>query len=230
VDMPAPPERKPAFEKIEGEGPDSQHAGPVEKPIFIRGNVENVLPTALESKGWTQRWTGRIVALTGFIVAAVALMDAVTSIVTKTPSFTCSLGISFPWCAAAASKETATTKCDGMPGETAWIYGGEFNGLTGSARQGPFVVSDPPGTLVQDIRPGSWIKLTEARKTMILDYSTRGLDRAMDSPFRLDGKVSYTCKSFPAGQRLYVAGKEINGPEPDIQHVWFRIRLTPPGG
>lgn len=28
------------FEQIEGEAPDSQHAGPVEKPIFIRGNVE----------------------------------------------------------------------------------------------------------------------------------------------------------------------------------------------
>src|SRR5262249_31210438 len=31
VDMPAPSELKPAFEKIEGEPPDSQHAGPAEK-------------------------------------------------------------------------------------------------------------------------------------------------------------------------------------------------------
>jgi hypothetical protein len=36
VDMPAPPELKPAFEKIEGEPPDSQHAGPAEKPTFVR--------------------------------------------------------------------------------------------------------------------------------------------------------------------------------------------------
>jgi hypothetical protein len=35
VDMPAPPELKPAFEKIEGEAPDRQHAGPTEKPTFI---------------------------------------------------------------------------------------------------------------------------------------------------------------------------------------------------
>jgi TIR domain len=36
VDMPAPPELKPAFKKIEGEPPDSQHAGPAEKPTFVR--------------------------------------------------------------------------------------------------------------------------------------------------------------------------------------------------
>jgi hypothetical protein len=36
VDMPAPPELKPAFEMIEGEPPDSQHVGPVEKPTFVR--------------------------------------------------------------------------------------------------------------------------------------------------------------------------------------------------
>jgi hypothetical protein len=38
VDMPAPPALKPAFEKIEGEPPDSQHAGPVEKPTFVQVN------------------------------------------------------------------------------------------------------------------------------------------------------------------------------------------------
>jgi hypothetical protein len=48
VDMPAPPERKPAFEKIEGEAPDTQHAGPAEKPIFIRGNVDDGLPRWLK--------------------------------------------------------------------------------------------------------------------------------------------------------------------------------------
>lgn len=36
VELPAPPERKPAFEKIEGEAPDSQHAAPAEKPTFVR--------------------------------------------------------------------------------------------------------------------------------------------------------------------------------------------------
>jgi TIR domain len=36
VDMPAPPERKPAFAKIVGEPPDSQHTGPAKKPIFVR--------------------------------------------------------------------------------------------------------------------------------------------------------------------------------------------------
>jgi tetratricopeptide (TPR) repeat protein len=34
VDMPAPPPRKPAFEKIIGEAPDSQHTGPADKPTF----------------------------------------------------------------------------------------------------------------------------------------------------------------------------------------------------
>jgi hypothetical protein len=38
VDMPAAPERKPAFAKITGEAPDSQHAGPVDKPTFGHGN------------------------------------------------------------------------------------------------------------------------------------------------------------------------------------------------
>jgi hypothetical protein len=42
--MPAPPERKPAFEEINGEAPDSQHAGPVEKPTFIRVNVQAPRP------------------------------------------------------------------------------------------------------------------------------------------------------------------------------------------
>jgi hypothetical protein len=36
VDMPAPPQLKPAFEKIEGEAPDRQHTGPAEKPTFVR--------------------------------------------------------------------------------------------------------------------------------------------------------------------------------------------------
>ena len=36
VDMPAPPQRKPAFEMVTGEAPDSQYAGPADKPTFIR--------------------------------------------------------------------------------------------------------------------------------------------------------------------------------------------------
>ena len=39
VDMPAPPELKPAFEKVDGERPDSQHVGPAEKPNFVPVNV-----------------------------------------------------------------------------------------------------------------------------------------------------------------------------------------------
>jgi hypothetical protein len=40
VDMPAPPERKPTFDRIEAEAPDSQHIGPPEKPTFVRINVQ----------------------------------------------------------------------------------------------------------------------------------------------------------------------------------------------
>jgi hypothetical protein len=36
VNMPAPPDLKPAFEKIKGEPPNAQHAGPTEKPSFVR--------------------------------------------------------------------------------------------------------------------------------------------------------------------------------------------------
>ena len=43
VDMPAPPERKPAFTEIIGEPPDSQHTGPVDKPTFIQVTVHGDL-------------------------------------------------------------------------------------------------------------------------------------------------------------------------------------------
>jgi TIR domain len=46
VDMPAPPERKPAFEKITGEAPDSQHVGPADKPTFVQ--VSDGLPRWLK--------------------------------------------------------------------------------------------------------------------------------------------------------------------------------------
>ena len=48
VERPAPPERKPAFEKIKGEAPDSQHAGPAEKPTFIQVNVDDGVPRWLK--------------------------------------------------------------------------------------------------------------------------------------------------------------------------------------
>jgi hypothetical protein len=121
-------------------------------------------------------------------------------------------------------------RCDGMPGETAWIYGGQFDRATGNFALGPFLSSTETGIAPQAVQAGSRITLTEPRKTMILDYPTLGLVRAMDSPFRRDGKIAYTCKTFPSGQQLYVAAKEINGPSPDVQHLWVRVRVTPPGG
>src|SRR6516164_1122268 len=48
VDIPAPPELKPAFEKIEGEPPDSQHVGPAEKPTFVRVSVNDGVPRWLK--------------------------------------------------------------------------------------------------------------------------------------------------------------------------------------
>ena len=46
--MPAPPVLKPAFEKIEGEPPDTQHAGPVENPTFVRVSVNDGVPRWLK--------------------------------------------------------------------------------------------------------------------------------------------------------------------------------------
>src|SRR5262245_40013683 len=51
VNMPAPPERKPAFEKIEGEPPDSQHAGPTEKPTFVNRAVAGDNSTIVQVYG-----------------------------------------------------------------------------------------------------------------------------------------------------------------------------------
>jgi uncharacterized protein YjbI with pentapeptide repeats len=51
VDMPAPPELKPAFEKIEGEPPDIQHVGPSEKPTFVR--VSEEVPRGKAFVPWT---------------------------------------------------------------------------------------------------------------------------------------------------------------------------------
>jgi hypothetical protein len=44
VDMPAPPQRKPAFAKVTGEAPDSQHFAPADKPTFVRERVQDAVP------------------------------------------------------------------------------------------------------------------------------------------------------------------------------------------
>src|SRR5215467_287481 len=48
VDMPAPPQRKPAFETIKDEGPDSAHVGPADKPTFIPVSVDDGVPRWLK--------------------------------------------------------------------------------------------------------------------------------------------------------------------------------------
>jgi hypothetical protein len=48
VNMPAAPDRKPAFEKVAGEAPDHQHAGPADKPPFIRVNPDDGVPRWLK--------------------------------------------------------------------------------------------------------------------------------------------------------------------------------------
>jgi hypothetical protein len=62
VDMPAPPERKPAFEKIEGEAPDRQHAGPADKPPFVQVSVNDGVP----------RWLKLATAIAAVVVAVFA--------------------------------------------------------------------------------------------------------------------------------------------------------------
>src|SRR5262250_2498120 len=44
VERPAPLERKPAFEKVEGEAPDPRHAGPSEKPVFVQVKIDEGVP------------------------------------------------------------------------------------------------------------------------------------------------------------------------------------------
>jgi hypothetical protein len=69
VDMPAPPELKPAFEKIEGEPPDSQHAGPAEKPTFVRVSVNDGVPRWL-------KLSAAIAGVVGAVFAALAFFFA----------------------------------------------------------------------------------------------------------------------------------------------------------
>src|SRR5262249_16676307 len=69
VDMPAPPVLKPAFEKIEGEPPDSQHAGPAEKPTFVRVSVNDGVPRWL-------KLSAAIAGVVGAVFAALAFFFA----------------------------------------------------------------------------------------------------------------------------------------------------------
>lgn len=64
VERPAPPERKPAFQKIEGEAPDPSHIGPSEKPFFVNVKIDEGLP----------RWLRISAALAGVVVAIFAAL------------------------------------------------------------------------------------------------------------------------------------------------------------
>src|SRR6516225_1100778 len=69
VDMPAPPELKPAFEKIEGEPPDSQHAGPTGKPTFVRVSVNDGVPRWLKLSAAIATVAGAVFAALAFFFA-----------------------------------------------------------------------------------------------------------------------------------------------------------------
>ena len=62
VESPAPPQRKPAFEKVAGKAPDAPHAGPAEKPIFVQVKTDDGVP----------RWLMISVAVAGVVAAIVA--------------------------------------------------------------------------------------------------------------------------------------------------------------
>src|SRR5207244_865924 len=83
------------------------------------------------------------------------------------------------------------------------------------------------GVKPEDIVKGSWIKLTAQQSTWILDYSTKGIERANDDPFNMDGKIERTCRILPAGKELYVADKKINGSAyaKNIKHEWLRVQF-----
>jgi hypothetical protein len=71
--MPTPPELKPALEKIEGEPPDSQHAGPAEKPTFDRVSVSDGVPRWLKVSAAIAAVVGAVfMALTFFFAGGVS--------------------------------------------------------------------------------------------------------------------------------------------------------------
>jgi hypothetical protein len=62
-----PPELKPVFEKIVGEPPDSQHAGPAEKPTFVR--VSDGVPRWLKLSAAIATVVGAVFAALAFFFA-----------------------------------------------------------------------------------------------------------------------------------------------------------------
>jgi Na+-transporting methylmalonyl-CoA/oxaloacetate decarboxylase gamma subunit len=123
----------------------------------------------------------------------------------------------------------ACVRCDGLPGETAWVYAGEFNPLTKKFTKGEFVAAEKAGVLAQNIGSGSWITLKDSVRTTIVDYDKTGLARASDSPLTRNATISATCRKLPVGQRLYVTDKQTADAGPGVRNIWLRVRLSPPG-
>src|SRR5215472_6072138 len=76
VDMPAAPALKPAFERIEGEPPDSQHTAPAEKPTFVQVNVNDGVPRWL-------RLSAAVAAVAVAVFAAVAIIVFVAHFINR---------------------------------------------------------------------------------------------------------------------------------------------------
>jgi hypothetical protein len=89
--------------------------------------------------------TGKIVAVTGFIVAILAFGDAIHSGVTKSLSWTCAFGISFSWCRVPETWSDEVGGKDGAAFSPIACRSGEFLvGLYGRAGRGPIVFSMGP--------------------------------------------------------------------------------------
>jgi hypothetical protein len=123
----------------------------------------------------------------------------------------------------------ACASCDGMPGETAWVFAGEFNTQTKKFTKGEFVAAEKAGVPAQNIASGSWITLKDSLRTMIVDYDKTGMARATDSPLTKNATVSPTCRKLAAGQRLYVMDKQVADASPGVRNIWLRVRRSPPG-
>jgi len=119
--------------------------------------------------------------------------------------------------------------CDGLPGETAWVFAGEFNPLTKKFTKGEFVAAEKAGVAAQNIAPGSWITLKDNVRTMIVDYDKSGMARATDSPLTKNAVIAPTCRMLAAGRRLFVMDKQAGDAAPGVKNIWLRVRLSPPG-
>lgn len=64
VERPAPPRRKPSFETVAGEAPDASHAGPAEKPVYVKVSTDDGVP----------RWLKVSTAVAGVVVALFAAL------------------------------------------------------------------------------------------------------------------------------------------------------------